>query len=69
MRTAAEYRQYAIDCIESAREAATELIREQYLDLAVLWLKAATQIAKQPGLPLHLDRIDGYPPPGSDSGI
>jgi hypothetical protein len=67
MTTAAEYRKYAIDCIESARDAATDPIREQFLDLAILWLKAATQMAERPGLPLPIVRMDGHGP-GPDNG-
>jgi hypothetical protein len=43
--TAADFRQYAEECIRSAREAATDVISQQYLELAKLWLMAA-QIAE-----------------------
>ena len=39
--TAAEFRQYAQECTQSAREAATDAIAQQYLELARLWLMAA----------------------------
>jgi hypothetical protein len=39
--TAAEYRRYAHECIQFAREAASEPVRKQFLDIAKLWLTAA----------------------------
>jgi hypothetical protein len=68
MTTAAEFRHYAIECIESAREAATDQIRGQFLDLAVLWLKAASRIAELPEMPLHKAGMDGQRPSGSGNG-
>jgi hypothetical protein len=41
MTTAAEYRQFAQECIESARAATSEAARKQFLDIAKLWLIAA----------------------------
>lgn len=41
MTTATEYRQFAKECIESARKAASEPIRAQFLELSRLWLRAA----------------------------
>ncbi len=52
MATANEYRQFAQECIESARVAASDPVRQQFLELARLWLNAAskmdTGIALQP---------------------
>jgi hypothetical protein len=39
--TAADFRQYVQECIQSEREAATDAVSQQYLELAKLWLMAA----------------------------
>lgn len=44
MQTAVEYRKYAQECIESARHASSDAVRIQFLELAKLWLAAATQL-------------------------
>jgi hypothetical protein len=44
MLTAAEYRQYAQECMDNARAANDEAVRIQFLQLARLWLAAATQL-------------------------
>lgn len=41
MHTASEYRQYAQECMDSARIATTEAVRRQFLELAQLWLATA----------------------------
>jgi hypothetical protein len=41
MTTAFEYRQYARECMDSARDATSEAARTQFLDIAKLWLTAA----------------------------
>jgi len=41
MTTAAEYRQYARECIESAHAAPPGPVREQFVELAKLWTTAA----------------------------
>jgi hypothetical protein len=41
---AEEYRQYALECIESANAAASVLVRQQFLELAGLWLNAASRL-------------------------
>jgi hypothetical protein len=41
MPTAQEYRQYAEECMQSARKATSEEVRKQFLDLARLWTTAA----------------------------
>lgn len=43
MTMAAEYRQYAQECIQSAKTA-TDPIRKQFLDLAKLWMMAADKL-------------------------
>lgn len=43
MHTASEYRQYAQECMDSARIATTDAVRTQFLELAQLWLAAAVQ--------------------------
>ena len=52
MHTAAEYRQYAQECIDSARSATSDAVRTQFLELAQLWLTAAAQVRT-------LERVDG----------
>lgn len=44
MNTAAEYRKYAQECKDGARLATSDAARMQFLELAKLWLPAATQI-------------------------
>jgi len=51
MTTATEYRQYDQECIESAREAQTDPVRKQFLDLAKLWMTAAERVDAQSALP------------------
>jgi hypothetical protein len=41
MTSAAEYRQYAQECIESAHATPDGPIRTQFLELAKLWTRAA----------------------------
>ena len=49
MKTAAEYRAMAEECFEWAREARTAEVRASYLQLAQVWLDAAS-------------KLDGLPP-------
>jgi hypothetical protein len=42
MPAPADYRQYAHECMDSARAANSEAVRTQFLELAQLWLAAAT---------------------------
>jgi hypothetical protein len=49
MHTAAEYREYAQECMESARSATSDDVRTQFLELAKLWLAAATQLELRKG--------------------
>jgi hypothetical protein len=64
MTTAVEYRQYAQECIESAREATSEPVRKQFLELAKLWMTAAERLDTRSG-PAPVDKLDGRKPPGS----
>ncbi len=41
MTTSAQYRHYAEECMQSAREAVSETLRRQYLELAELWIKSS----------------------------
>jgi hypothetical protein len=49
MKTAAEYRAMAEECFGWAREAKTSEVRVSYLNLAQVWLDAAS-------------KLDGLPP-------
>ena len=64
MTVASEYRQYAAECMDSARSTDSDEAQKQFLDIAKLWLMAAD----------HLDRtsihrvneswlLDGHAPP------
>ena len=44
MSTPQEFRQYANECIESAKTATSDRARKQFLDLAKLWTQAAQQM-------------------------
>lgn len=71
MTTAAEYRQYAQECIESARSATVDSVRKQFLDIAKLWLMAADKV--DVGVDLPDDKpgkfgADGHAPP-QPSGV
>jgi hypothetical protein len=65
MTTAVEYRQYAQECIESARESTSEPVRKQFLDLAKLWMTAAERLDTRSGPPDPTNKLDGHKPPGS----
>jgi hypothetical protein len=44
MTTAAEYRRYAQEAIESAHVAQSNPVREQFLEIAKIWLMAAERM-------------------------
>jgi hypothetical protein len=44
MKTAAEYRAMAEECIKWAAEAYTDEVRESYLQLARIWLDTASRL-------------------------
>jgi hypothetical protein len=48
MKTAGEYRAIAEECFTWAREAHTEEVRESYIQLAQVWLNAASLIDGAP---------------------
>jgi hypothetical protein len=50
MHTAAEYRQYAQECIDGARAANSDAVRTQFLELAEVWLAAAAALELQKGI-------------------
>jgi len=43
MATAADYRKWAEECFEWAREAADESVREQYASLGRVWLECVAR--------------------------
>ena len=63
MATATEYRQYAQECIQCAREAATDPVRKQFLDLAKLWMTAAERM--DAGAQQMKSKADGHAFAGS----
>ena len=65
MTTAKHYRQYAQECIESAREATSEPIRKQFLDLAKLWMTAADRMDARDVPSNPSIKLDGSRPPES----
>jgi hypothetical protein len=68
MTTATEYRQYAQECIKSARAAAADPVRKQFLDLAKLWMEAAVRVEGAHSTPSQpAKKIDGHAPPESAS--
>jgi hypothetical protein len=48
MKTASEYRALAEECFRWAGEAKTEEVRESYIQLAQVWLNAASSIDGAP---------------------
>ncbi len=44
MKTAAEYRAMAEECFKWAREASDKAVRRSYLQMAQVWLDAASQL-------------------------
>ena len=63
--SAANYRKYAQECITCAREATNDAVREQFLELANLWLTAAARMDARPGPATPPDKMDGHKPPES----
>jgi hypothetical protein len=52
MHTATDYRKFAQECMDSARSANSDAVRNQFLELAQLWLTAAAR--------LELHKADGH---------
>ena len=50
MATAADYRKWAEECFQWAREAADESVREQYASLGRVWLECAARAELQSGV-------------------
>jgi hypothetical protein len=51
MKTASEYRAMAEECFKWAREAHTAEVRASYIQLAQIWLKAASELNGLPPTP------------------
>ena len=47
MATAADYRKWAEECFEWAREARDKSVREQYISLGQVWLERAARAELQ----------------------
>ncbi len=52
-----EYRQYAAECMESARIAKDDTVRKQLLDMAKMWMTAAQQMDDGLSAPLAPEQI------------
>ena len=65
MTTAAEYREYAQECIKDARNASSEPIRQQFLDLATLWMTAADHLERGSAPVSIKEKLDGAHRPGA----
>jgi hypothetical protein len=61
MADANEYRQYADECLESARIATTEAVRQHFLDLAKMWMTAAQQLDDGMSIPPSPGRRSDQP--------
>jgi hypothetical protein len=61
MPEAHEYRQYAAECLESARTAMTEEVRKHFLDLAKMWMTAAQQLEDGISIPPRLEDSGNTP--------
>jgi hypothetical protein len=57
--TAAEYREYARECMEAARNATTDAVRQHCLELAKLWTTAALTLDGRVGGNLTASRVNG----------
>ena len=56
MKTASEYRATAEECFRWAREANKEEVRDSYIQLAQVWLNAASLIDGAPPTPYSATR-------------
>ena len=50
MATAADYRKWAEECFEWARQASDESVREQYAQIGQVWLEQAARAEPLTGL-------------------
>jgi hypothetical protein len=58
MSKSIEYRQYAEECLQSARAACSEDARKQFLELAKMWMTAAQQMDDGVAVPPSHERRD-----------
>jgi hypothetical protein len=58
MSKSSEYRQYAEECLQSARTAPSDDARKQFLELAKMWMTAAQQMDDGMSIPLSHERRD-----------
>jgi hypothetical protein len=63
--TANEYRRYAKECIDCARDAPSDPVRKQFLDLAKLWMIAAERSETQSAPSEPNRKTDGHAPPSA----
>jgi hypothetical protein len=69
--TAAEYRQFVKECVESARSAPSDEIRKHFLEIAKLWMQVAERMdarAVQATQREKLGHVDGPLPQQSGAG-
>ncbi len=59
MTAANKYREYAEECIRDARKANSEPIRQQFLDLAKLWMTAADRLERLSAPTPTKEKLDG----------
>jgi hypothetical protein len=59
LNTPTAYRQYAQECMDSARVATSNAARIQFLELAQLWMAAATQMDLRANGETALPKGDG----------
>jgi hypothetical protein len=52
MSTQDDFRRYAGECLESAKSATDEIARKRFLELAKLWMTAASQLDDGMSVPL-----------------
>ena len=63
MATASKYRHYAQECMQCARETATDDVRARFLDLAKRWTTAADRIDAPSDAPEQPGRNADRPTP------
>jgi hypothetical protein len=52
MSTPDDFRRYAGECLESAKRAGSDIERKRFLELAKLWMTAASQLDDGMSVPL-----------------
>jgi hypothetical protein len=68
MKTAAEYRAMAEECFEWARDAKTDEVRASYLQLAQVWLDAASKLDGLPPTRMPLGPVETTRTPSASEG-